>query len=179
VFSTRWIDIDDPDPVDTERNGVYTQGREQGGAQFRRLEGAWYGNGRIYFVSTSGGPIHKGQVWEYTPSLEQLRLVFASTSVDVLDSPDNICVSPRGGLLLCEDGSGTEYVHGLTTAGTIFPFAQNNVVLNGERNGLSGDYRGSEFAGACFSVDGEWFFVKRAVAWDHVAITGPWSAGAL
>jgi hypothetical protein len=38
-------------------------------------------------------------------------------------------VSPRGGLVLCEDGDGIEYVHGLTTDGVIFRFIQNNVDL--------------------------------------------------
>ena len=179
VFSTRWVDIDDPDPAHQKPNGVYDQGRAQGGAQFRRLEGAWYGNGRVYFVSTSGGPVKKGQVWEYHPGSDRLRLVFASTSEDVLDSPDNICVSPRGGLVLCEDGGGTEYVHGLTADGTIFRMVQNNVVLDGERNGLSGDYRGSEFTGACFSPDGQWLFVNVQSPGITFAITGPWSSGAL
>jgi hypothetical protein len=50
--------------------------------------------------------------------------------------------------VLCEDGSGTEYVHGLTTGGIIFKFAQNNVDLRSTPvNAFSADYRGSEFAG--------------------------------
>ena len=50
--------------------------------------------------------------------------------------------------MLCEDGSGTEYVHGLTTGGIIFKFAQNNVDLRSTPvNAFSADYRGSEFAG--------------------------------
>ena len=61
--------------------------------------------------------------------------------------PDNICVSPRGGLVLCEDGEGEDHVRGLATSGEIFPFAKNNVVLSGERNGLEGDFRDGEFAG--------------------------------
>lgn len=56
-------------------------------------------------------------------------MLFASPSPDVLNNPDNICVSPRGGLVLCEDGGGVEYLHGLTTEGEIFPFAANNVEI--------------------------------------------------
>ena len=67
-----------------------------------------------------------------------LRLVFESPGDHVLDSPDNITVSPRGGLLLCEDGSGTQYLRGLNKAGSIFDFATNQV-------------SGYEFAGATFS----------------------------
>ena len=101
----------------------------KGGARFGRLEGAWYGNGRIYFVSTSGGNVGQGQIFEFDPLNERMRLLFESPSADVLNAPDNICVSPRGGLVLCEDGGGTEYLHGLTTDGEIFRFAQNNVDL--------------------------------------------------
>jgi secreted PhoX family phosphatase len=108
-------------------------------------------------------------------------LIFESPGVDVLDSPDNIAVSPRGGLVLCEDGSGTQFMRGLTPQGEIFSLAQN--VLNGQ-----------EFAGACFSRDGEVLFCNIQGATDGLvvvrganqatrgltmAITGPWRRGAL
>ena len=116
-------------------NFVWAQGRAQGAATFARLEGCWYGNDRkIYIVSTSGG-IGQGQIWVYDPREETITLLFQSPGAAVLNAPDNITVSPRGGLVLCEDGSGEEFVHGLTVDGEIFPFAKNTVVLNGERNG--------------------------------------------
>jgi len=96
-----------------------------------------------------------------------------------LNAPDNITVSPRGGLVLCEDGSDLEFMHGLTVDGEIFKFAQNNVVLNGEHNGLVGDFRGSEWAGACYSTDGKWLFANIQSPGLTVAITGPWKSGAL
>ena len=49
-----------------------------------------------------------------TPPSETLRLLFESPGGEVLNAPDNLCVSPRGGLVLCEDGSGLEFIHGLT-----------------------------------------------------------------
>lgn len=175
-----WYEIQTPDPdVLNGQATVFTQGFEQGGARFGRLEGAWYGNGRIYFVSTSGGNATQGQIFEYDPKRDRLRLLFESPSADVLNAPDNICVSPRGGLVLCEDGSGTEYVHGLTVDGIIFRFAQNNVVLSGERNGIVGDFRGSEFAGACYSPDGDWLFFNIQSPGISFAVTGPWKTGAL
>ena len=97
----------------------------------------------------------------------------------MLNAPDNITVSPRGGLVLCEDGGGEEFVHGLTVEGEIFQFAKNNVVLAGQRNEISGDFRGSEFAGACYSPDGDWLFVNVQSPGITFAITGPWHAGAL
>jgi uncharacterized protein len=105
--------------------------------------------------------------------------LFQSPSAAVLNAPDNITVSPRGGLVLCEDGSGEEFVHGLTVTGEIFPFAKNTVVLNGERNGITGNFTGSEFAGACYSPNGEWLFVNLQGPGITFAITGPWDNGAL
>lgn len=178
-LDVEWVTIDSPDPVLPAGPSVFAQGSAKGGAVFARLEGAWYGLGKVYFVSTSGGKAQQGQIWEYEPASETLSLVFESPSADVLNAPDNICVSPRGGLVLCEDGSGTEYLHGLTVDGRIFRFAQNNVVLNGERNGLQGDFRGSEFAGATYSPDGKWLFFNIQSPGITFAVKGPWRAGAL
>jgi uncharacterized protein len=176
-----WVDIATPDnPLPTSPgNFVWAQGRARGAATFARLEGCWYGNdAKIYVVSTSGG-IGQGQVWEYDPQAEVIRLLFQSPGAAVLNAPDNITVSPRGGLVLCEDGSGQEFLHGLTVEGEIFRFAQNNIVLNGERNGLVGNFTGSEWAGACYSPDGRWLFANVQSPGITFAITGPWMSGAL
>ena len=169
-----WVPIDDPDPVDVGPQSVYAQGRRAGGAAFRRLEGIWYGNGRIYVVSTIGGDAGVGQVWEYEPSGERLRLLFESPDRSVLELPDNLCVSPHGGLMLCEDNLGENFVRWLAPDGRIFSFSRNNVVLTGERHGIVGDFRASEFAGATYSPDGRWFFVNVQVPGITFAITGPW-----
>jgi len=176
-----WYDVANPDPdLSGGEPPVFRQGFDQGAARFGRLEGAWYGQDRIYFVSTSGGNVGQGQIFEYDPRRNRMRLLFESPSADVLNAPDNITVSPRGGLVLCEDGSATEYLHGLTTDGVIFTFAQNNVDLRGNPvNGFDGDFRGSEFAGACYSPDGEWLFFNIQSPGITFAVTGPWRKGAL
>ena len=182
TMDVEWVEIGTPDnpAAGVAGNFVWSQGRAQGGATFARLEGCWYGqDGKIYVVSTSGGGSNRGQVWQYDPAEEQLRMLFQSPGPEVLNAPDNICVSPRGGIVLCEDGSGDEFLHGLTVDGQIFPFARNTVVLNGERNGISGDFRGSEWAGACYSPDGRWLFANIQSPGITFAIFGPWSAGAL
>jgi secreted PhoX family phosphatase len=180
TFDVEWVPIATPDnPAPIAGNFVWLQGRAQGAATFGRLEGAWYGNdAKIYVVSTSGG-IGQGQIWEYDPAAETIRLLFESPGPAVLNAPDNITVSPRGGLVLCEDGNGEEFMHGLTVDGEIFAFAKNNVVLNGERNGFVGDFRGSEWAGACYSPDGKWLFANIQSPGISFAITGPWKSGAL
>ena len=73
---------------------------------------------------------------------EQLRLVFESPGPYTLNKPDNLAVSPRGGLAICEDGFGApQRIHGMTRDGRLFPFIRNNAVLNGERHGFRGDFR--------------------------------------
>lgn len=167
-----WVDVDVPDPGAADPSTV-SQGIAKGGAQFERLEGAWYHDGKIYFVTTSGGP-NRGQVFTLSPRAGRLKLIFSSPGQDVLDSPDNICLSPRGGMILCEDGSGREFLHGLTQDGEIFPFAENAAVLNGER-GFVGDFSGSEWAGATFEPKkGDWLFVNIQSPGITFAITGPW-----
>jgi len=142
----RWVDITDPDPTyptdfdDSAGSLVFQQGFDQGGATFARLEGCWYGERAIYINSTSGGDQGLGQVWEFRPGPlgGRLTLIFESPSANLLDSPDNVTVSPRGGLLLCEDGDDVQFVRGLDRRGRIFDFAQNLVSENVDQ----------EFAGA-------------------------------
>lgn len=187
TYHVGWVRIMTPDDPSATMPGdfVWTQGWAQGAATFGRLEGCWYGNRRIYIVSTNGGgptaaqSSGQGQIWEFDPRRKTITLLFQSPGAEVLNAPDNITVSPRGGLVLCEDGSGLEYLHGLTVDGEIFQFAQNNVKLNGERNGIVGDFTGSEWAGACYSPDGKWLFANIQSPGITFAITGPWKDGAL
>ncbi|MBC8066601.1 MAG: DUF839 domain-containing protein [Chlorobia bacterium] len=170
VHRCEWVDIKDVDPssATTKPLAVFEQGKAQGGAIFGRLEGCWYGHGHIYLNSTDGGNAKKGQIWRYTSKGDggELVLLFESPSADVLDAPDNICVSPRGGLAICEDGGGTQFVRGLTPDGRIFSFAQN--IMND-----------SEFAGSCFSPDGQTMFVNIQTPGLTLAIWGPWERGGL
>ena len=183
-FPIYWVDIDDPDRAheDASRRdnmGVYQQGLDRGAAIFSRLEGAWHGEGRIYFTSTDGGQARMGQVWELDIKNDLLRLVYESPGEGTLNMPDNITVSPRGGLVLCEDGTANPCIHALSRDGRIARLVRNNVVLDGERNGIKGDFRAREFAGACFSPDGEWLFVNVQSPGITFAITGPWGSGVL
>lgn len=174
-----WTPVDDPDPAEAAEDAVFRQGAAGGGATFARLEGTWYGDGRIYVVSTTGGEAEAGQVWEYDPGGERLRLVFESPGKHVLDMPDNLCVSPRGGIVLCEDGGTDNFLRGLTLDGAIFTLARNDVVLAGEKNGFSGDFRAREFAGATYSPDGRWLFFNVQTPGITFALTGPWADGPL
>jgi secreted PhoX family phosphatase len=207
-LAVTWLDIADPDPDyvnEDDPRGVFLQGFRAGGAKFNRLEGCWPDEGSVFFSATSGGDAKNGdvnadgyregygQVWEYRASRRGggiLTLLFESPGREVLDSPDNLTVTPRGGLMICEDDAGLadadadplapgiaqlNRVIGLTPEGEAFPFAVN--VLSE-----------SEFAGACFSPDGSTFFVNilgetatvpQPKAGMTCAITGPWDQGPL
>ena len=185
TMPVHWVPIRDPDRPHRVANlgdsqGVSSQGFDQGAAIFGRLEGAWYGGGFVYFDATSSGDAGSGQIWEYSPARDELRLVFESPGPAVLNKPDNLTVSPRGGIAICEDGSGQpQRIHGLTRDGTLFPFVRNNVVLRGERHGYRGDFRDREFTGVTFSPDGRWMFFNIQSPGITFALTGPWEQGML
>jgi uncharacterized repeat protein (TIGR03803 family) len=192
-FDTAWVDIDDPDP-DLEGGAVscFEQGFDKGAAAFRRLEGSWFGLGKVYFTSTDGGPMGEGQVYEYDPAAERLRLIYHSTGGAACENPDNLVVTPRGALLLCEDNAGAtsnpaERLLALNLDGSIFTFAENNLDFTGgglgtytrseSRTTYSSDFKQNEWTGVCFDETGEWCFANIQTPGVTFAITGPWATG--
>lgn len=183
TWQVEWVPIEDPTAA---TNSVFSQGRALGGARFRRLEGAWWGSKVGYFLSTDGGQAREGQVFQYDPRHECIQLIYDSPTAAEAENPDNLVVSPRGGLLLCEDNSGAtindgERMLGLTLDGHVYEFAKNNIVLSSPLNDRipAGDYRQNEWAGACYSPDGRWLFVNIQTPGVTFAITGPWKKGTL
>jgi secreted PhoX family phosphatase len=181
-LETEWVTIRKPDSAHQRgtRNGmgVFMQGYRQGGAVFKRGEGCIVANGKIVFACTTGGRSGLGQIWALDPREQILELLLESPGPDQLNHPDNLAVSPRGGLVICEDGGRLEQqLVGMSPEGELFAFARNKVVLNGEIPVPRGDYRASEWAGACFF--GNWLFVNIQVPGVTLAITGPWEEGPL
>lgn len=184
-YDVEWVLIDDPDPTmpagttnDQAIVMVGAQGRNKGAAIFSRLEGAYEHGGLIYFVSTQGGALvdtdpagfgsGRGQVWAHDPHRQTLTLVYESPGVDTLDLPDNVVVSRKQSLVLCEDGDGDNYLRGLTRNGTLFDFARN----------VDPAQPSQEFAGATFSHDQQTLFVNIQSATGYsIAIWGPWHKG--
>ncbi|WP_428407030.1 alkaline phosphatase PhoX [Hyphococcus sp.] len=163
-------------------------------AVFSRGEGCWEDDGLIYFVSTDGGAAGLGQVWVYNPRKETVSLVYESANPEDVDGPDNIAISPRGGIILCEDGdSNPKRLIGLTTKGDIFPFAENLIDLkDGDLAKINAYFPGvadnfwdapvrnfssQEWCGATFHDD--WLFANVQSPGVTFAIRGPWRKGAL
>jgi hypothetical protein len=182
-FKVEWVPVDEPErgvgPTGGEDGNLH-QGKANGGSVFVRLEGCYVSGDTVYFTATNGGDAASGQVWAYFPDREELLLVYESPSQETLYYPDNIAMSPRGSLVLCQDSYRKEAqsLFGLTPQGGLFEFARNNGIYENFR-GLDGDYSNSEFAGACFSPDGKWLLVNVYTPGFTVAITGPWKEGLL
>ncbi len=181
-WKASWVDIDEPgrahSPGRTDGSGVVNQGLDAGATAFTRLEGCFATDTTIYFTATNGGDAASGQVFAYHVKEQRLALLFESTGLDAIDYPDNLCFSPRGGLVVCEDGQReAQMLWGLGLDGRAFPLAKNNVVLDQPVNGFTGDFRGAEWAGCCFSPDGKWLFANIYAPGFTVAITGPWRKG--
>jgi secreted PhoX family phosphatase len=177
-----WVDIEDPmmahTPGTHDGLGVLNQGRAAGGSVFKRLEGCVAGADTVWFTSTSGGDAGYGQIFAYHVGAQRLELIFESSGPEAIDYPDNICLGPHGGLVICEDGGrDAQLIWGMTPDGGRFPLAQNAVVLNDGPQGISGDFRRAEWAGCCFSPDGKWLFANVYKPGFTVAITGPWKTG--
>jgi secreted PhoX family phosphatase len=174
-----WLDIENPDmpAAETEPSALFRESLAMGCAIFARLEGAFWGDNGIYVVSTNGGDATAGQVFHYRPTSEsegELTLIFASPSRDVLDGPDNVCLAPGGGVVMCEDGGGEQYIRTLDRAGNIANLVRHPVVAGRPGPG--------EFAGSCFSPDGRVMFFNvqggrdagATVASATYAMWGPW-----
>jgi secreted PhoX family phosphatase len=156
-----WVDVPSPDPKD---DSVRHQAAAAGAARFSRGEGVFFSGGAVYLCCTSGGRQGLGQVFKLTlgdrDGSDHLELFAESPGPSVLDMPDNIFMAPWGDLLVAEDGSGEQYVRGITPEGRVYDLARNAA-------------SGGEFAGICSSPGGDAVFVNMQREGYTVAITGP------
>ena len=144
-----WVTIEEPNP---DTDVVRAEAQAKGATIFSRTEGIWAAEDRVYFDCTDGGEAELGQVWQYRPrgrNRGRLRLVYESTRPEDLESPDNLVVVPQtGNVFLQEDGDGEQFVRGVTRNGRIYDFARTLI-------------NQFEFAGGCFSPDGNTFFLNQ------------------
>ncbi|OEJ27471.1 Tat pathway signal sequence domain protein [Streptomyces agglomeratus] len=171
VYGVDWIDVPD-------RDGRTVPVREQFDdgdiTRARKLEGMWWADGGAYIVSSyardeSPGEPHDGQVWFYDPRRRTLTLKVLIGTGGQFDGPDNITVSPYGGLVLAEDGDGGQHLFGATESGRTYPIARNELNV-----GTDAEPQFSEFAGVVFSPDGKTLYANIQNPGILLAITGPW-----
>ena len=170
-LSVQWKTVPDPQGIPTSTRKQFTDDVTRS----RKFEGMWWGDDRAYIVCSfarlSDGSMaeHDGQVWSYSPSAATLTLEAyfpvnpdpSGTTADQPDGPDNITVNPWGGLVVAEDGIGTQHLVS---------------VLDGSpcllaRNAMSG----SEFTGVNFSPDRTTLFANIQDEGYVFAITGPFA----
>lgn len=211
-FQLEWVDIPDPDmdaiaapggfpdiSAGETLSGPFAQAWSEGALRMSRGEGIFHADGRLFIVDTSTGVgtdgrrgTGNGAVWVLDLATQRLRALFVSGDQLAAHNPDNITVSPRGGVVLCEDGGASPDRYGpgarligLTRGGESFYLAKNNIELtstqiaNAGKSVPEGDYRATEFAGACWSPDGRTLFVNAQTPGITFAITGPWWRGPL
>ncbi|MFJ3882498.1 alkaline phosphatase PhoX [Streptomyces sp. NPDC090077] len=177
VYGVDWVEVTDRDARSLSVRKQFAAGAVTRG---RKLEGMWWADGGAYFVSSyareeSPGAAHDGQVWFYDPKRRTIRLVvLIGVNRDPgadggYDGPDNITVSPYGGLVIAEDGEGLQHLFGATESGRVYPLARNELNI-----GTAEEPEYSEFTGVCFSPDGRTLYANIQDPGIMLAITGPW-----
>ncbi|MFI1922296.1 MULTISPECIES: alkaline phosphatase PhoX [unclassified Streptomyces] len=172
-----WVDV--PDPLAVETPVRLQDFGPKGITHAQKLEGCYWGGRCVYFVSSfargadGSAADHFGQIWRYDPKLRRLTLVIVfgpDTDIQLPgESPDNICLAPSGGLMVCEDGNGAQHVFGVTRGGEVYAMAR------GRQNiGTPQAPEWGEFAGVTFSPDGDTMYVNCYTPGTTFAVTGPW-----
>ncbi len=187
IFAVQWRDVPNPTPVDLSviplplsmvtdaLAGVlplFTATRHQvpESTAFRGGEGIWYHDGLIYFT-TKGDR----RVWAHDPLAQTLTCVYDDDAFPqpVLDSVDNIVVTPGGDLVIVEDkAEPNQQAVALCADGRIVPLVE-----------VSGQ-DGSEVTGPAFSPDGRHFYfssqrgpganASTGTAGITYCVSGPW-----
>jgi uncharacterized protein len=165
---TEWVDLED---VESPRQDLRLRGHTSGAAVFHRAEGMLFAHDAVYFACTDGGYARLGQIWRYDPSPHEgtpdeqtqpgrLELFVELSDRRVGKQFDNMTVAPWGDLIVCEDAdTGDNRLLGVTPGGLFYPIASNQL-------------SSSEFAGPCFSPDGDTLFVNMQKPGLTLAITG-------
>ena len=206
-YACEWVAIANPDldgatlssaAGNVNASGPYRQAYANGAAIFGANEGCWVADGVVFFTDkqVTASPPRAGRIWALDLATMTLKAIFVSDSLQVGNSPDNICVSPRGGLLFCEDGGTggpgnvpavtSQHLKAVHPNGGSYVFAKNNYDFTraqldaaGKPNGVGGNLRNTEWCGAVFSPDGRILFANLQGPGLTLAITGPWERGTL
>lgn len=187
TYRLQWVPVPDRDAVttSTRKQFAYRHLGEDAktdigdGASItraRKLEGAWWGDGGVYVVASFAKPeedqspvAHGGQVWFLDPLRDTLTLVLRFAPKrdkdSVTEEPDNITVSPYGGVIIAQDSQGAQHLFGAGPDGSTFPIARNERAVNGVF---------SEFTGPNFAPDRRTLFANVQDPGTVFAITGPW-----
>lgn len=172
-YRVEWVDVPDRLAASTSTRNQLPPDRI---TRSHKFEGAWWGLTGVYVVASfarledGSATAHDGQIWFYDPARRTITLkavfpVVTDPGRDGTgyDGPDNITVSPYGGVVVAEDGQGVQHLVGVDASGAPYTLARN-------------DLNDSEFAGPTFSPDRRFLFAGIQSPGHVLAITGPWRA---
>ena len=136
-YPVEWVTVDEPDhddDTDNRRDRVpgFTPTASRRRTRAPRSSTAWKACGpgarrrrKIYFDCTDGRPADLGQVWEYDPGRETITLSTSRPTRRRSQNPDNVVIVPQtGDIFLQEDGTGEQFIRGVTRDGEIYDFAK-------------------------------------------------------
>jgi secreted PhoX family phosphatase len=172
TYRAEWVPVPDRD---ARKQSVRRQFDDDEVTRGRKLEGMWWGDDGAYVVSSYARPDddgsverHDGQVWFLDPRAGTLtlELLFAATENqdDDPDGPDNITVSPFGGVIIAENGEGQVYLLGAAPGGEVYVLARSEDEGDGE-----------EFCGPVFAPDRSILFANLQGPGYVFAIRGPFT----
>ena len=192
-LSVSWVTV--PDRT-AEKTSVRSQFTNDQITRSKKIEGAWGARDGVWFAASfahqgdvpNGSVFHDGQLWFYDYRRETLTLKLYLPYVEAIhagkeplemrgdgvtyfDGPDNVHVSPFGGIVFAEDGDGDQHLVGFTPAGGTFPLARNE--LRGNADDEVSSF--SEMTGPTFSPDGRILFANIQEPGHTFAITGPFA----
>lgn len=161
-----WLDIPNPNPVFTPTRNQVTET-----TAFNGGEGLWQQKGVVYFTTKGDRRVYALDIAKQT-----LEVLYDDASYQpnpVLDSVDNLVMTPGGDLIVVEDKSeANQQAVAIRADGSIAPMLQ--LV----------DHEGSEVTGPAFSPDGRFFYFSSqrgpgngngtGTAGITYAIEGPW-----
>ncbi|MFZ4433757.1 MAG: alkaline phosphatase PhoX [Microthrixaceae bacterium] len=143
-------------PID--QNFPQSLGRPPGTTVFKGGEGCWYDAGAIYFTTKGDN-----RVWALQTESQRLRVLHRPERdpAGVLRGVDNVTVSPRGDVIVAEDGGNQELVL-VTPEGAVVPLLR----VTGQPD--------SELTGPAFSPDGTrlYFSSQRGPSGERTGTNG-------
>jgi secreted PhoX family phosphatase len=189
-LQTAWVPVPDRLATTTSTRKQFTADQI---TRSKKLEGAWGDDDGFFFDSSyahpgdipAGSVLHDGQIWyyhyatgtltlkAYFPYVAQLHdgadpALLRGTGVTYFDGPDNVHVTPWGGLVLAEDGDGDNHLVGWTEATGAWPLARNQI--NAAATGAVPVF--NEFTGPTFSPDHRLLFANVQEPGHTFAISG-------
>jgi secreted PhoX family phosphatase len=195
-FHTSWVSVPDRQATSTSVRKQFNDGEI---TRSKKLEGAWGDRYGFYFASSfayadadlpANATKHDGQIWYYNYAKKTLTLkayfpynplLHAETpnwestigaSLDLaFDGPDNVHVSPYGGLIIAEDGNTANHLISWSDDVGAQAVARNLIVLEPSDEG--GNVY-SEMTGPTFTPDGSLLFANVQQPGHTFVIRGPW-----